>query len=120
MPACGARARWRRSATASPCSPPTARAVTQARTRWRAWRERGEAWGADHTHQWGNGFASQAVQAERERRCRTRGARVGATASSVKKKSRAPMQGAAARDAPEHGNLRTGGERTNERTGDTI
>ena len=55
-------------------------------------------WGADHTHQWGNGFASEAVQAERERRCRTSGPRVGATASSVKKKSRAPMQGAVARD----------------------
>ena len=70
------------------------------------WRELGEA-RLDRrvTHQWRHGLASQAVQAEREWRCRASGAGVHAAASSVTNQSRAaaaPVE-SVARDA--HGKL---------------
>eukprot|EP00964_Phaeocystis_antarctica_P027234 scaffold15348_cov38-Phaeocystis_antarctica.AAC.2 len=66
------------------------------------WRELGEA-RLDRrvTHQWRHGLASQAVQAEREWRCRASGAGVDAAASSVMNQSRAaaaPVE-SVARDA---------------------
>ena len=77
----------------------------------RAWRG---AVGQRVTHQWRHGLASQAVQAEREWRCRASGAGVDAAASSVMNQSRAaaaPVE-SVARDA--HGKLggAEGGTRT--------